>query len=547
MVDSRRPFAWEGSYPDGVRWDTPLETGAIPQVLERAVSEFGGKPAIDYAGHEITYDELGRAADRFAAALIERGIGRGAAVGLYLPNSPYHPVSFFGALKAGARITHLSPLDPERVIAAKIADCGIRTLVTIDEPKLLATALAMRERGLIDCLVVADAAAVDPNTAPDPPADPRWIGFSDLLAGAQLPVCWPHVDATDIALIQYTGGTTGLPKGAVLTHANLTASLAAYIHWYEGQGWSIRGQERAICVLPLFHIYAIVTVLLRQVSTGGTVLLRRRFDLETILDDIETGRATAFAGVPTMWSEIANAPQIEKRDFSSLRFCGSSAAPLAMEMRHKIEKLTGVTMRGGWGMTETAPAGTSMPRHAPSKPGSVGLPMPGVEIQIVSLEDPAVVLGVDQVGELRVRGPNVTSGYWNRPEETREAFVDGFFLTGDIGYMDEDGYFFLIDRKKDMIICGGFNVYPQVIEQAIYEHPSVAEVLVVGFPDAHRGETAKAFVALHADAPDFSIDELRAFLADKLGRHELPTLLEIRPALPRTAVGKLSKAELRTR
>ncbi len=348
----------------------------------------------------------------------------------------------------------------------------------------------------------------------------------------------------DIALLQYTGGTTGKPKGAMLTHGNLSAACSIYKLWTDPQRMSLPGEDKVICVLPLFHIYALTSVMLRSLCEGNELLLRVRFDVETTLNDIEVKKATVFAGVPTMWIALANTPGIERRDFSSLRYAASGGAALPVEVAERFQKLTGQRIGGGWGMTETSPAGTAMPREWTGKAGSVGLPLPGITMDIVALDDPRRVLKPGEKGEIRIKGPNVTKGYWNAPEETAAAFADGYLLTGDIGTMDEDGYFYLVDRKKDMIISGGFNVYPRTIEEAIYEHPSVAEVIVIGVPDAYRGEAAKAFVQLKPGAERLTLDELRAFLADKIGRHEMPAHLEFRDALPKTAVGKLSKKEL---
>jgi long-chain acyl-CoA synthetase len=265
------------------------------------------------------------------------------------------------------------------------------------------------------------------------------------------------------------------------------------------------------------------------------------------MHDIEVKRATAFPGVPTMWIAIANLPDLDSRDLSSLVSCGSGGAPLPVEIAKIFERKTGMKLRSGWGMTETCSPGTGHPVEGPEKPGSIGLMLPGIEMDVVALDDPKRVLAPGEVGEIRIKGPNVTQGYWNRPAETAEAFVGDRFLTGDIGYMDADGYFFLVDRKKDMIISGGFNVYPQMIEQAIYEHPAVQEVIVIGIPDEYRGEAAKAFVKLKNGAGPFTLDDLRAFLAGKLGKHELPTALDFVDELPRTAVGKLSRHELRVK
>jgi long-chain acyl-CoA synthetase len=261
--------------------------------------------------------------------------------------------------------------------------------------------------------------------------------------------------------------------------------------------------------------------------------------------DIEVKRATAFPGVPTMWIAIAALPDLDKRDLSSLVSVGSGGAPLPVEVARILERRVGMKLKSGWGMTETCSPGTAHPKEGPDKPGSIGLMLPGIEMEVVALADSTQVLPTGEVGEIRIRGPNVTKGYWNRPTETAEAFVGDRFLTGDIGYMDADGYFYLVDRKKDMIISGGFNVYPQMIEQAIYTHPSVQEVIVIGIPDDYRGEAAKAFIKLRSDARPFTADELRAFLAGKIGKHELPAAVDFVDELPRTPVGKLSRHELR--
>ncbi|WP_428248712.1 dicarboxylate--CoA ligase PimA [Ferrovibrio sp.] len=542
-----RPFPWEKSYPPGMCWDAPITRSSLPAMLRRAVAEFGSGTILDYRDTAISFTELGQKAEAFAAALIGAGIGKGDTVALYLPNTPYHPFCFFGAGIAGARVTHLSPLDAERELAHKLTDSGARLLVTVDYPAMLGMALKLKASGLVDHVIVGEEAVFGlPASALMPiPMQPGVQGFAGFIEGAVPPAAWPEVGPDDIVLLQYTGGTTGRAKGAMLTHGNLTAALSMYDEWYNRQADDVSMRQRVIGVLPLFHIYALTTILLRQVAAGGEILLRMRFDVETTLRDIEQKRATAFPGVPTMWIALANHPGIETRDFSSLQHCGSGGAPLPVEVAARFEKLTGLRLGGGWGMTETSPAGTAQLRHGLHKPGSVGLPMPGIEMDVVALDDPRRKLGPNQTGEIRIKGLNVTPGYWNRPEETAASFVDGYFLTGDIGHYDEDGYFYLVDRKKDMIISGGFNVYPQLIEQAIYEHPAVAEVLVIGVPDGYRGEAAKAYVTVKPGQVEFTLDELRIFLADKVGRHEMPALLEFRAALPRTPVGKLSKKELR--
>jgi long-chain acyl-CoA synthetase len=535
-----QPHLWEKSYPPGVRWDAAIEQTTLGELCDRAAA-FGARTALEYRGREIGYGELGRLAGAFANGLVGHGIGKGETIALYLPNTPYHPIAFFGAAKAGARIVHLSPLDAERELAMKLADSGARTLVTVNVGGMPAMTQRLLARNSLDRVIVGDEQYWGPVPTVPLPNDERIIPFARLLeAGA---AALPRLSVDDVALLQYTGGTSGLPKGAMLTHGNLTSAVSIYDAWARGQGLLRPGEERVICVLPLFHIYGLTTILLRHLQNGNRILLRPRFEVETALRDIEEKRATLFSGVPTMWIAIAAHPGVEKRDFSSLKQISSGAAPLPVEVAERIERMTGHRLAGGWGMTETSPAGTSIPRNC-EKAGSIGLPLPGILLEVVALDDPRRVLGVGEIGELRVKGPNVTSGYWNRPEETAQSFVDGYLLTGDVGRMDEDGYFYLVDRRKDLIISGGFNVYPSMIEDAIYEHASVEEVTVIGIRDAYRGEAAKAFIKLRAGAKSFTLDELRDFLGDKLGRHEMPAALEFRAALPRTPVGKLSRKEL---
>ncbi len=542
-----RPFAWERSYPAGIAWDAPVEVSTLPTLLRDAVAAYGELPAIEFRGRTVSYAELGRRADASARAFLARGFAPGARVALFLPNTPYHPLAFFGGATAGLCLVHLSPLDAERELAHKVNDSGARVLVTTNIAGMMERARKLLDAGFLDLLIVGDDAewGASPGPVSPIPDDPRILSFSAFTAGADEVGELPEVRTDDIALLQYTGGTTGTPKGAILTHANLTAAVSMYETWFIGQTQDRTGHDRIICVLPLFHIYALTTILLRGLKRGAELLLRTRFDVETTLRDIEVGRATHFPGVPTMWIALSAAPGLETRDFSSLVYCGSGGAPLPVEVADRFHRLTGHPLVGGWGMTETSPAGTNRLGDGPSKPGTIGLPLPGVEMDVAALDDPARALAPGEIGELRIRGPNVTRGYWNRPAETDAAFVGDWFLTGDIGYMDADGFFFITDRKKDMIISGGFNVYPQMIEQAIYQHPSVEEVLVIGFADGYRGESAKAFVKLRAGAEPFGLDALQTFLCDKLGRHEMPQALEFRPALPRTVVGKLSKLELR--
>jgi long-chain acyl-CoA synthetase len=548
-MGERRPHIWEKSYPAGVRWDTLIAVTTLPELLDTAVRTYAEKPALEFQGRQISYGELGEAVKNMAAGLLAHGLQRHETVALYVPNCLTHPIGFFGVLKAGGRLVHLSPLDAERELMHKLKDSGARTIITTNFGPMLERAMKLQAVGAVDRVIVGEDATFGPAALAAqsiPEGDAHVVRLRDVIeqGATHSDIVWPAVATDDIALLQYTGGTTGVPKAAMLSHANLTAAVSIHNAWADPQGLSLRGEGRTICVLPLFHIYALTSCLTRALSLGYEILLRPRFDVATTLDDIETKRATFFPGVPTMWIAIAHHPGLDTRDFSSLVTVSSGGAPCPIEIETRIQQLTGRRLGGGWGMTETSPAGSNIPRNRPDKRGTIGVPLPGIVMDVVALDDPRRVLPIGETGEIRVKGPNVTRGYWNRPEETEKSFVDGFLLTGDIGHIDPDGFFFIVDRKKDMILSGGFNVYPRAIEEAIYEHPDVEEVIIIGVADAYRGEAAKAFIKLKAGAAPFTLEALREFLADKLGRHELPAHLEFRDALPKTAVGKLSKKEL---
>jgi long-chain acyl-CoA synthetase len=537
----------EQFYPKGVHWDAAIARGTLPDLLSRAAADFGDRTSIEFRDRPISFNQLEAKVEVAAASFLRAGYGKGSSIALFLGNSPDHPVNFFGALKAGARLVHLSPLDGERALSHKLSDSGARVLVTSNLAALMPMALKFLDKGLLDKLIVCEdddwGAVGNPQTPL--PNNSAIVTFKQFIAGAAPLTHWPAISPDDVALLQYTGGTTGLPKGAMLSHSNLTSAVSIYTVWGAPARAERNAVERVICVLPLFHIYALTVVLLSRISLGDVISLHQRFDVTAVLNDIEKKRATIFPGVPTMWIAMASDPGLESRDLSSLVSAGSGGAPLPVEVARVFESKTGLKLKSGWGMTETCSPGTAHPVVGPDKPGSIGLMMPGIELDVVSLDDPAKVLATGETGEIRIKGPNVTRGYWNREKETAESFAGDRFLTGDIGYVDPDGYFYIVDRKKDMIISGGFNVYPQMIEQAIYEYPAVQEVIVIGVADEYRGEAAKAFVKLRSNAAPFTIDELRAFLTGKLGKHELPVAVDFVDELPRTTVGKLSRHALR--
>ena len=348
-------------------------------------------------------------------------------------------------------------------------------------------------------------------------------------------------ELTDTAVLQYTGGTTGVPKGAMLSHG------AIYSNVQQASGWATDldyGQERIMAVLPFFHVFSLNGVMNLSIRVGGELIIHPRFELTPVLKDIEKKRPTFMAGVPTMFGALNNAPDLTQYDLSSLKFCLSGGAPLPAEIKSRFEELSGCKLVEGYGLTECSAVATVNPFEGMQKEGSIGLPVPGTRIVIVDKDDPNQVMDIGETGEICIEGPQLMSGYFEKPDETAKSLIAGRLLTGDVGYMDEDGFTFIIDRKKDLILAGGFNVFPRHIEEAIYQHPAVEEVIVIGIPHEYRGETPKAFVKLKDPAENLTAEKLREFLEDKLGRHELPSEFEFRSELPKTLIGKLSKKEL---
>ena len=551
--------AWIRSYPATLRWDSPIPLRPLSAILSDAVARWPQRAALVFMGREISYRELGDLVARAAKGLQALGVGPGVHVGLYLANTPHHAISFFAVLQAGGVVVNYSPLDAERVLEHKIEDSQTDVLITQDFSALYPAMDRLLERTRLKTLVVGTVGEMTAHPqavtaqmrAASQLADVAWdarrISFASLLDNDGAYQGHEVGDpAQALAVLQYTGGTTGLPKGAMLTHGNLSAANHQYWLTSTQAGADLReGEERVLAVLPPFHIYALSVNMLLGVRLGATAYLHIRFDPEAALKEISEHKVTLFPGVPTMYTAINHFPSVERYDLRSLKFCGSGGAPLPVEVHQRFMELTGCSLAEGWGMTETSPSGTFSPVTGVQRVGSCGLPMPGIDIRFARLDQPDTYVALGERGELCVRGPNVMKGYWRNPAATAEAFnADGFLRTGDVGYMDADGYIYIVDRTKDMLLCSGYNVYPRTIEEAIYAHPDVAEVCVIGIPDTYRGQSPKAFITLKAGAAGFTLDELKGFLKERIGKHEMIGAVEIRAVLPKTPVGKLSKKTL---
>ena len=543
---------WTLGYPPDVDWNAPISVKPMTALLEDAAARFAERPFLDFMGKRSTYAEVARMVDRAARGFQSIGVGKGVRVGLFLPNTPYYVICYFAILKAGGTVVNFNPLYAERELHHQITDSGVELMVTLDLKVLYGKMERMLAESGLKRLVICPMADILPfpknwlfpiakrSEVARIPADDRHLSFRRLVANDGNPKPVAIDPAEDVAVLQYTGGTTGVPKGAMLTHANLYANSEQCALWFVG---AREGQERMLGVLPFFHVFAMTVVMNFSIRIGAEIVMLPRFELDQVMETIHTRKPTLFPAVPTIYTAINHHKHLEKYDLSSIRYCLSGGAPLPVEVKEAFERNTGCVLVEGYGLSESSPVATANPITGVNKAGSIGLPLPGTLIEIVSLEEPRRVLPIGEKGEVCIRGPQVMKGYWNKPSETALTLVDGRLHTGDVGFMDEDGYTHIVDRIKDMILCSGFNVYPRNVEEAIYLHPAVAECVVAGLPDEYRGQTVKAYIRVD-DGKTLTRDELIDFLKDKLSPIEMPKAIEFRGELPKTMIGKLSRKAL---
>ncbi len=543
------------AYPPEVDWAAPLPEHPLDGLLDDAVRRFPGRPCLDFLDRKYSFAEIGNLVARAAKGLRGLGVGKGTRVGLFLPNTPYYVICYFAVLKAGGTVVNFNPLYAEQEVRHLVADSGVEIMVTLDLAVLYKVVARTLETARLRRIVVCPMADILPfpknwlfrlfkrREVSAWPSDAAHLSFAALIANDGVDNAPPAAidPRRDIAVLQYTGGTTGTPKGAMLTHYNLVANAVQCQLWFHGVA---DGGERVLAVLPFFHVFAMTSAMNFGIAAGAEIIMLPRFELTTLLRTIARKKPTIFPGVPTIYTAINNSSQTAKYDLSSIRSCISGGAPLPVEVKAAFEKLTGCILVEGYGLSETSPVVACNPFGGANKPGSVGLPMPGTTIDVVALgEAPARLLPQGERGEICVRGPQVMAGYWGKPAETAQVLVDGRLHTGDVGYLDADGYLFLVDRIKDVIIASGYKIFPRNVEEAIYQHPAVAECIVIGVADPYRGQTVKAFV-VRAAGRQLEEAELIAFLADKLSPMELPKQIVFRDSLPKTAIGKLSKKDL---
>ena len=552
MAEIAAPYVWEKSYASDVSWTTPIIDAPLWSLIDDAVAQHGEKPAIDFLGRKYSYTDLGALVDKAAEGFRQIGVRKGIRVGICLPNTPYSVVCYFAVLKAGGTVVNLNPLYVERELEQIAEDAEIKIMVSTDLRQLYPKVARLLEGELLRTVVICPMIDILPtikgilfsilqrSKISDIPEDLQHVRFDKLVDNSGL-VNTAKVDPVkDIAVLQYTGGTTGLPKGAMLTHANVLANAQQIKHWMTGIDG---GDESVLGVIPLFHSFAMTTVMNLSLISGSQMYLLPRFDLTQVLETLAENKVTLMMGVPTIFIAINGYADLQDYDLTSLKICISGGAPLPIAVKQEFEKQTKCSLVEGYGLSECSPVVTCNPIGAENKQGSIGLPLPGTVVEIRSPDEEQALQPLGEKGEVCVIGPQVMAGYLGREETTANTMINGRFHTGDVGYIDEDGYVFLVDRIKDLILCGGYNVYPRVIEEAIQLHEAVEEVTVIGVPDDYRGEAPKAFVKLKPGAA-LTDKQLLKSLKDSLSPIEMPDFIEFRDELPKTMVGKLSKKEL---
>lgn len=551
---SLRP--WIGSYPEKIRWDDTIDETPVHEQVLAACAKNPSAMALDFLGGTTSFGELSKKIVAFAGALqTQFGVTKGTRVAIMLPNTPFYPIAYFGVLRAGGTVVNCNPLYTIPELSHITANAGADIMVTLDLQQIFEKGEALLKADHVKQLIVAHFPDALPlvkkilfsvakrKDLAKPRQSPHAASisyFDDLVSRDDQPVAVRIDPRKDIAVQQYTGGTTGIPKGALLTHANISANMSQIDKWGDGL---FLPPSKVVAVLPFFHIFAMTVCMNVPLSNGTPVIMLPRFELKALLALLQRTKANVLPAVPTLLNAIARADSATAAELASIEVAISGGAALPDEVRAAFAKKSKALLAEGYGLTEASPVVCCAALRKPSKPMSIGMPLPGTDIRFVDV-DTSQPVGIGENGELQVKGPQVMAGYYDNPEASRDAFMDGWLRTGDVGHMDEDGYVFLVDRIKDLIICSGFNVYPRTIEEALMTHEAVEEVNVIGVPDDYRGEAPVAYIKLKAGQTATEA-QLKTYLSDKLNKIEMPKHFIFKDALPKTLIGKLSKKELR--
>jgi len=526
--------AWLAHYPETIAKTIEIPDMPLSQNLKETTDKYPDNNAISFYGTKITYRELSAMVFAFTSALQQNQIQKGDRVAIMLPNCPQYVVAYYGILSAGGIVTQITPMSVERELEYILNDSGAETIVVLDT--LYSRAKAVQPSTKLKNIIVVSLKPTGQDFHPD-------RTFEEFLLEGNGNVSLVHFEPEhDVAVLQYTGGTTGRSKGAMLTHRNILANVLQSYEFFKHE--MKIGKEKCLTVIPLFHVFGMTSCMNLTIYTAGEMIMLPRFELEEVLTTIKTEQPSIFPGVPTMYVAITSHPRAEEYGLSSIETCNSGSAPMPVELLRNFEQKTGSKILEGYGLSEASPTTHCNPPFAERKPGSVGIGMPSTEYKIVDLGLGTEEVPVGELGEVIIKGPQVMKGYWNLPEETANTLRDGWLYTGDIAKVDEDGYLYIVDRKKDMIIASGYNIYPRDIEEVLYEHPAVQEAVVIGVPDTYRGEDVKAVLVLK-EGKTAAAEEIIQYCRKNLAAYKVPRIIEFRTELPKTGVGKILRRTLR--
>ena len=528
---------WLENYP--VRWNLEYPKISLYEHIKQTTAESGDLIALVFMGNEITYRKMQENIDRIAAALTDLGVKKGDRVALMLPNCPEYVYTYYACMKLGAIVVQMNPLYMPDEVEFIIKDSGAKYFVGVDAA--IESFQQARKKVDLEQVIIVRLFWTE--------VEGENLWYDELLQNYPPESPEAEIDPQeDVAVFQYTGGTTGLPRACMLTHYNLVANVTQIKEWLKewvDKVFAEKGRQHfGIGILPLFHSYGMTCVMNTGLSLPSAQVLIPQFNADALLQAIVQYRPALFPAVPTIYIAVANHPQLADYQIHGIvEICNSGAAPMPVDVMARFERDTGSKMLEGYGLSEASPVTHCNPLFGVRKPGSVGLPYPDTDCKIVDLVDGVTEMPVGEEGELLIKGPQVMKGYWNRPEETAETLRDGWLYTGDIAKMDEEGYFYIVDRKKDLVITGGYNVYPREVDEVLFEHPKIAEAVTAGIPDDYYGEVLKAYVVLK-EGEEATAEEIIEFCSQKLARYKLPRQVEFRSELPKSAIGKILRREL---
>lgn len=553
MTRRKKAYPWEKSYPSDISWELNITPQPLFNLIERSAEKYPDNLCLEFEGKEYTYAETLDLVNKVAEGLQKSGVVKGTRVGIFMPNCPYFVICYYAILKIGGVVVNCSPLYSITELAHQIKDSGTTFMVTLDHAMLYLKTSNLLRTTPLERVIIGSLEEMLPF-----PKNKllRWFKGNEIasvhygkiniplesffeLSGNYKPVEINPLE--DIAALQYTGGTTGTPKGAILTHANLYMNTKQCSLWFSGLE---AGAERMIAVLPFFHVFAMTAIMNFSILNGFALLLVPKFSINRLLKDIHKKKPTILVGVPTLFAAVSNFSQLKNFNLKSLKACVSGGAQLPVEIKKNFEDVAGCSLIEGYGLTECSPVAIANPMNGENREHSIGLPLPGTIVEIRETYGSKRLVKDEQVGEICIIGPQVMQGYWGNEEETKEVLKSGRIHTGDLGHMDKDGYIYIVDRIKELIICSGFNVYPREIEELLYKHPHISEAAIIGIDDKYKGQKIKAFIKIRTGEAMHS-SEVINYLDGKLAKYKLPEEIEFVNELPKTLIGKISKKDLK--